>query len=117
MQKSCKWYRWRDMTEQSVSLEETPSMSRLVKADCVRRLGAAAFGPSCRQGGAGGCVATSLVSLHVAADAEGFAASGLWALVRLLARVAVAVYAQATGARKGLVAGGANVAVLWLWEL
>lgn len=62
-------------------------------------------------------MATSLVSLHVAADAEGLAASGLWALVRLLTGVAVAVDAQAAGARKGLVAGGANVTVLWLREL
>ena len=61
-------------------------------------------------------MATSLVSLHVAADAEGLAAAGVRALERLLARVAVAVYAQATGARKGLVAGGANVPILRLRE-
>jgi hypothetical protein len=62
-------------------------------------------------------MATSLVSLHVAADAEGFAASGLWALVRLLACVAVTVDAQTTRAREGLVAGRADVTVLRLGEL
>ena len=41
---------------------------------------------------------TTLVSLHVAPNAEGFAASVVRALERLLARVAVTVDAQAAGA-------------------
>ena len=36
-------------------------------------------------------VAAALVALHVAADAEGFAAAGVGALERFLARVRVAV--------------------------
>jgi hypothetical protein len=90
--------------------------SRLVKADCVRRL-VMAFGSLCRQGGARGRVATSLVSLHVAAHAKGFATSRLRALVGLLACVTVAVDAQAAWPREGLVASRADVAVLGLRKL
>lgn len=59
---------------------------------------------------------SSLVSLHVAANAECFAAPRLRALVRLLASVTVAVDAQAAWARECLVAGRANVPVLRLWK-
>ena len=78
--------------------------SRLVKADCVRRL-VMACSSLCRQGGAGSCVATSLVSLHVAAHTESLATARLGAFVGLLASVAVAVNAQAAWARESLVAG------------
>jgi hypothetical protein len=57
-------------------------------------------------------VAAALVSLHVAADTEGLAAAGVWALERLLSGVGVAVDAQRTGSGEGLVAGLADVAVL-----
>jgi hypothetical protein len=90
--------------------------SRLVKADCVRQL-EVAFGALCRQSSAGCSVAAALVTLHVAADTEGFATTRLWALVRLLARVTVAVYPQAAGSGKGFVASGADIAVLGLREL
>lgn len=59
----------------------------------------------CRQGGTGSRVATSLVSLHVAAHAERFATSRLRALVRLLTSVAVAVDAQTAWSRESLVTG------------
>ena len=78
--------------------------SRLVKADCVRQL-VMAFSSLCRQGSTGSCVATSLVSLHVAAHTESFATSRLRALVRLLASVAVAVDAQTAWSRESLVTG------------
>lgn len=61
-------------------------------------------------------VATALVPLHVATDAEGLLASGVGALERLLARVGVAVDAQGAGPREGLVARLADVAVLRLRE-
>jgi hypothetical protein len=66
----------------------------------------------CRDSSA--CVAAALVALHVTSDAEGFAASRLRTLVRLLAGVAVAVDAQTAGAREGLVTCRADVAVLRL---
>jgi hypothetical protein len=50
-------------------------------------------------------VATSLVSLHVAAHTESFATSRLRALVRLLTSVAVAVDAQTAWSRESLVTG------------
>jgi hypothetical protein len=62
-------------------------------------------------------VATSLVSLHVAAHAESFATSRLRALVGLLASVAVAVNPQAARSRESLVAGRADVAILRLRKL
>jgi hypothetical protein len=61
-------------------------------------------------------VTTPLVPLHVAAHAERLAASDVRTLERLLARVAVAVYAQTAGSREGLAAGPADVSVLRLWE-
>jgi hypothetical protein len=62
-------------------------------------------------------VAASLVPFHVAAYAESFATSRLRALVGLLARVTMAVNAQTARPREGLVAGGADVAVLRLGKL
>jgi hypothetical protein len=59
-------------------------------------------------------VTTPLVPLHVAAHRESLATSWLWALVRFLARVAMAVNTKATRTREGLVAGGADVAILRL---
>jgi hypothetical protein len=59
-------------------------------------------------------VATTLVPLHVAAHAEGLAATGERALEGLLARVRVAVDPQRAGPREGLVARLANVPVLAL---
>jgi hypothetical protein len=61
-------------------------------------------------------VAATLVSLHVAADAEGLATPGVRTLEGLLARVRMAVDSQGTGAGEGLVAGLADVAVLRLGE-
>jgi hypothetical protein len=61
-------------------------------------------------------VAATLVTLHVAADAEGLAAARVRALEGLLAGVAVAVDAQGTGTGEGLVASRADVAVLALGE-
>ena len=61
-------------------------------------------------------VAAALVSLHVAADAKGFAAAGVRALEGLLARVGVAVDAEPAGPGEGLVAGLADVPVLALGE-
>jgi hypothetical protein len=57
-------------------------------------------------------MAAAFVTLHVASYAEGFATARLRAFVRLLASVAMAVYAQATWSGKGLVAGRANVPIL-----
>lgn len=71
----------------------------------------------CRQGGTGSRVATSLVSLHVAAHAERFATSRLRALVGLLACVTVTVDAQAAWPREGLVASRADVPILRLGKL
>jgi hypothetical protein len=56
------------------------------------------------------------MSLHVAADAEGLAASRVRALERLLSRVRVAVDSEAAGAAEGLVACLADVAILALRE-
>jgi len=61
-------------------------------------------------------VATPLVSLHVAPDGEGLAATRVRALERLLARVGVAVDPEGAGSREGLVAGLANVPILALRE-
>jgi len=61
-------------------------------------------------------VATPLVTLHVASDAEGFSATRVWALEGLLARVRMAVDPQRAGAREGLVARLADVPVLGLRE-
>lgn len=57
-------------------------------------------------------VTTSLVSLHVAAYREGLAASGVGALERLLARVAMGVNLQAGRTAKGLVARRADISIL-----
>lgn len=59
-------------------------------------------------------VATALVTLHVAPDTEGLAASVVGALERLLAGMRVAVDAKRAGPGKGLVAGRANVTILRL---
>lgn len=61
-------------------------------------------------------MAAALVTLHVAADAEGLAAAGVRALEGLLAGVGVAVDAEGRRAGEGLVAGLADVAVLALGE-
>lgn len=61
-------------------------------------------------------MAAAFVALHVAANAEGFAASGVGALEGLLPSVGMTVNAQRAWARKGLVAGLADVAVLGLRE-
>lgn len=61
-------------------------------------------------------VTAALVPLHIAAHAERLAAPGVRALVRLLAGVGVGVDLEAGGAGEGLVAGGADVAVLGLRE-
>lgn len=61
-------------------------------------------------------VATPLVTLHVAANAECLAAARLRALERLLASVRVAVDAETARAAEGLVAGLADVTVLALGE-
>lgn len=58
----------------------------------------------------------ALVTLHVTPDAKSFATAGLSTLVRLLARVTVAVNSQAAGTRERLVTCRANVAVLRLGE-
>ncbi len=65
-------------------------------------------------GAAAGGVAATLVTLHVAAHAKGFAAARMRALVRLLARVRVAVDPQAARSAKRLVARRAEVLVLAL---
>lgn len=57
---------------------------------------------------------TALVAFHVTSYAESFAAAWLRALVRLLAGMAVAVYAQTAWSREGFVARGANIAILRL---
>jgi hypothetical protein len=118
MQKSCKWYHQaitdRMKSAASTSPNETARRwGHFIQARRCRVLGSS----SCREGGAGSCVAASLVSLHVAADAEGFATARLRTLVGLFAGVAVAVYAQAAGSREGLVTCRADVAVLRLREL
>lgn len=61
-------------------------------------------------------MATTLVTLHVAAYAEGLAAPGVGALEGLLAGVGVAVDSQGAGPGEGLVAGLADVPVLGLRE-
>lgn len=61
-------------------------------------------------------VAATLVSLHVAPHAEGLAAAGVRALEWLLSSVRVAVDPERAGARKGLVARLADVAILRLRE-
>lgn len=58
----------------------------------------------------------TLVTLHVAANTEGLATSGVRALERLLASVGVAVDAQRAWAGKCFVAGLAYIAVLRLRE-
>lgn len=55
------------------------------------------FGSSGRESGARCRVATSLMSFHVASYTEGLSTTRLRALVRLLARMAVAVDAQTAG--------------------
>lgn len=47
---------------------------------------------------------TSFVSLHVASDTERLATTGLRTLVGLLARMTVAVDAEAAGSRESFVA-------------
>ena len=61
-------------------------------------------------------MASPLVALHVAADAEGLPAAGMWALERFLAGVRVAVDPQRTRPRECLVAGLTDVPVLRLRE-
>ena len=57
---------------------------------------------------------TPLMPFHIASNAKRLTAARLRALVGLLARVAVAVNAQAARAGEGLVAGRTDVAVLRL---
>lgn len=59
-------------------------------------------------------MASPFVSLHIRAHRKCLATARLWALVRLLASVAMAVNAQTAWSREGLVASGANVAILGL---
>jgi len=54
--------------------------------------------------------------LHVTTHAKGLPTALMWALERLLARVAMAVNTEAAGARKGFVAGLADVTILGLRE-
>jgi len=61
-------------------------------------------------------VAAPLVTLHVAAYAEGLAAAGLGALEGLLSRVGVAVNAETARTAESLVAGLADVPILALRE-
>jgi hypothetical protein len=70
----------------------------------------------CRNSGTRCSMAAALVTFHVTSYAESFSTPGLWALVRLLSSVAVAVYAQAAWSREGLVACRADVAILRLWK-
>lgn len=70
----------------------------------------------CRDGGARRRVTAALVTLHVASYAESFPAARLRTLVRFFPRMAMAMNAQATWPRKGLVAGRANVSILRLGE-
>lgn len=67
---------------------------------------------SCSHGTAG--MAATLVALHVAAHAEGFAAAGMRAAEGLLAGVAVRVDTERRGPRECLVAGAADVTVVVL---
>ena len=57
-------------------------------------------------------MATSLVTLHVAANAKRFATSRVWALEGLFSRVRVAVDAKAAWSAKCLVTCRADIAVL-----
>lgn len=59
-------------------------------------------------------VASTLVSLHVAAYAESLAATVVWAPEGLLARVRMAVDLEAGGPGEGFVARWADVALLSL---
>lgn len=61
-------------------------------------------------------VASTLVSLHVAAHAESLTAAVVWALEGLLARVRMAVDLEAGGPGEGFVARRADVALLSLGE-
>lgn len=59
-------------------------------------------------------VASTLVTLHVAAHGEGLAAAGVGAAEGLLARVGVGVDAERRRAGEGLVAGAADIPVMVL---
>lgn len=59
-------------------------------------------------------VATTLMTLHVAAHTEGLPTTSVGAAEGLLARVAVRVDAQAGRSREGLVAGAADIAIMVL---
>jgi hypothetical protein len=61
-------------------------------------------------------VTTSLVSFHITSHAEGFTTACVRAFEWFFAGVTVAVNTQTAGTREGLVAGGANIAVLRLRE-
>ena len=61
-------------------------------------------------------MAAALVPLHVAAYTECFAAACMRALERLLTGMAMAVYAEAAGAREGFVTCRTDVTVLTLGE-
>jgi hypothetical protein len=61
-------------------------------------------------------VAPSLVSLHVAANAERFSTTAMRAAERLLASVAVGVDLQARRTAERLTASRAEVTVLLLWQ-
>jgi hypothetical protein len=66
--------------------------------------------------GGGIGVTATLVSLHVASNAEGLSASCVWALVRLLSGVRVRVDPQAARSGEGLAARLADVSILRLRE-
>jgi hypothetical protein len=68
----------------------------------------------CRDGGTSRGVTSPLMPFHVATHTERFATSRLRALVRLLARVTVAMDTQAARSRECLVACRADVAILGL---
>jgi len=59
-------------------------------------------------------MAATLVPLHVAAHTERLPASNVRAFERLLARVRVNVNPEAARSAEGLVASGANIAILAL---
>lgn len=61
-------------------------------------------------------VAAPLVSLHVAANAEGFATAGVGALEGLFASVRVAMDSKTAWPAESLVASRADVAILALGE-
>jgi predicted secreted Zn-dependent protease len=61
-------------------------------------------------------VAATLMSLHVAPDAEGLAASGVRALERFLSGMRVAVDPERTRTRERLVARLTDVTILRLRE-